>query len=89
LGYPPTIEEYADWWGTSRSTAFREQARFRDAFPDETTPERVVQLLFAQDEKWYRSGVTRAARFAVKSEEFRSRMSGGGAAGDVEAEPAL
>lgn len=29
-----TIEDYADWWKESRSTAFREQALFRKAVAD-------------------------------------------------------
>jgi hypothetical protein len=42
LGRAPSIEEYGDWWKLSRSTAFREQALFREAFPGEHDPERVV-----------------------------------------------
>lgn len=57
LGHPPTVEEYADWWKESRSTAFREQARFRECFPQETTPQRIVDLLQAQRVDWKTKGV--------------------------------
>jgi hypothetical protein len=33
LGYEPTIEDYADEIGVSRSQAFRRQAAFRQCFP--------------------------------------------------------
>ena len=36
VGHPLTLDEYGDWWNASRSTVFREQARFREAFPGET-----------------------------------------------------
>lgn len=44
---PMTLQEYADWWKVSRPTAFREQARFREAFPGETTPDRLLDLAAA------------------------------------------
>jgi hypothetical protein len=37
-----TVEEFAEWWRIHVRTAYREQARFREAFPDETTPDRLV-----------------------------------------------
>lgn len=43
-----TLDEYADWWKVSRATAFREQARFRDAFPGESTPDRLLDLAEGQ-----------------------------------------
>jgi hypothetical protein len=44
LGREPTVEEYAEWWNSSRRTAFREQALFREAFPGENTPRRLLDL---------------------------------------------
>jgi hypothetical protein len=44
---PLTLDEYADWWKRTRSTAFREQARFREALPGETTPDRLLDLAAA------------------------------------------
>lgn len=71
LGHPPTLEEYAEWWRESRSTVFREQARFREAFPGETTPQRLVDLLKAQEgETWFKRGVTGCARLALKGDEL-------------------
>lgn len=50
-----TLDEYCDWWKVNRRTAFREQARFREAFPGEVTPDRLLDLADAQ---WTeRSGV--------------------------------
>lgn len=49
LGHSPTIEEYGDWWKQSRSTSYREQALFRQAFPSEETPDR---LLDATAQAW-------------------------------------
>jgi hypothetical protein len=65
IGQPLTLEEYADWWKESRSTAFREQAVFREAFPGETTPQRIVDLLSERGSKWYKGGVKAAARISV------------------------
>jgi len=44
FGREPSIEEYADWWRSSRATAFREQALFRECFPNEATPSRLTAL---------------------------------------------
>lgn len=38
LGRIPTVEEYADDWATSRATAYREQARWREYWPEFATP---------------------------------------------------
>ena len=52
LGREPDIEEYAEWWRTSIRTAYREQAMFRDAFPGETNPARLMDAAQgAWDEK--------------------------------------
>jgi hypothetical protein len=45
LGRPPKLREYADWWGCSRSTAFRSQRRFRRCFPGERTPDRLLDVI--------------------------------------------
>src|SRR5919205_295819 len=42
LGREPSIEEYGEWWRTSVRTAYREQALFRDAFPGEENPARLM-----------------------------------------------
>lgn len=43
-----TLDEYADWWKVNRRTAFREQERFREAFPGEKTPDRLLDLAEGQ-----------------------------------------
>jgi hypothetical protein len=48
LGHEPTIEEYSDWWKESPATAYRHQALFRQAFPGETTPSRLLDLAALQ-----------------------------------------
>jgi hypothetical protein len=62
LRHPPTLEEYAEWWGESLRTVFREQERFRRAFPGETTPQRLVDNLAANGTPLYKVGVSAAAR---------------------------
>jgi hypothetical protein len=42
LGHEPSIEEYAEWWRVSERTAWREQARFRESFPGESNPARLM-----------------------------------------------
>ena len=44
LGHEPSVEEYAEWWRTSIRTAYREQALFRDAFPGEENPARLMDV---------------------------------------------
>jgi hypothetical protein len=39
LGCEPTIEEYAEWWHRSYSTAYRQQVNFRLCLPNEKTPQ--------------------------------------------------
>ena len=49
LGRPITLEDYAERLGYSRAKSFRDQALFRDAFPEEfATPEDVLELARAQ-----------------------------------------
>lgn len=39
-----TLQDYADYWGETRRTAFRHQSEFREAFPGQQTPTGVVHL---------------------------------------------
>lgn len=48
LGHEPTAEEYAAWWKESPATAYREQALFRQAFPGEQNPARLLDLAAEQ-----------------------------------------
>jgi hypothetical protein len=69
LGHAPMLDEYAEWWNASRSTVFREQARFREAFPGETTPQRLVDRLKREEgETWFKRGVRGCARIALKGD---------------------
>lgn len=43
-----TLDEYADWWKEPRSTSFRHQALFREAFPGEETPDRLLDMAEGQ-----------------------------------------
>lgn len=45
LGRAPSIEEYAEDWNQSRATAFREQARFREAFPKLDDPAPIIERM--------------------------------------------
>jgi hypothetical protein len=45
---PLTLAEYGEWWRLSESTMYREQARFREAFPGESTPDRLLDLIQGQ-----------------------------------------
>ncbi len=44
IGHDPTTEEYGEHWRESRSTAFRDAHLFREAFPGEETPARLLAL---------------------------------------------
>lgn len=44
----PTIEDYAAYWKVSPATAYREQKLFREAFPSETSPTRLLDLAAKQ-----------------------------------------
>ena len=45
LGRRPMVHEYATWWKVSERTAWREMARFSEAFPEEDGPDRLAQLV--------------------------------------------
>ena len=78
LGHSLTLDEYADWWHASRSTVFREQARFREAFPGEATPQRLVDLLKQEEgETWFKRGVSGCARTALKGDSIIEALSTG------------
>ncbi len=85
LDHPLTLDEYGEWWHASRSTVFREQARFREAFPGETTPQRLVDLLGAEEGKsWFKRGVSACARTALTGDAVIEALSG---AGEPEGQP--
>lgn len=48
LDREPSMDEYREFWKLGRSTAFRHQAHFREAFPAETSPSRLLDLASAQ-----------------------------------------
>lgn len=48
LGRRPSVEEFADYWGESRPTAYRQQALFRQVFDRCETPDPVLDLMEAQ-----------------------------------------
>jgi hypothetical protein len=73
LRHPPTLEEYAEWWGETLRTAFREQERFRKAFPGERTPQRLVDVYSAQGTNLYRLGVTGAAKLDFSPAKTRAQ----------------
>jgi hypothetical protein len=74
LDHPPTLEEYAEWWHESRSTVFREQARFREAFPGETTPQRLVDVLKAEEGRaWFKRGVSACSKLALTGDALIDR----------------
>jgi hypothetical protein len=78
LGHALTLDEYGDWWHASRSTVFREQARFREAFPSEVSPQRLVDLLGKEEgSTWFKRGVTACARTALKGDAVIEALSAG------------
>jgi hypothetical protein len=42
LGHEPTREEFSDWWQQSERTTYRDQALFKEAFPGEESPARLM-----------------------------------------------
>ena len=57
---------------------FREQARFREAFPGEATPQRLVDLLKQEEgETWFKRGVSSCARTALKGDAILEALSTG------------
>jgi hypothetical protein len=63
VGHDIGIEEYAAWWKEANGTAYRHQALFRQAFPGETTPARLLGLA---DASWdQRKGIVGLGAFVV------------------------
>lgn len=49
LGQPTlTLAEFSDWWHVSERNAYRDQARFREAFPGESSPDRLLDAALAE-----------------------------------------
>jgi len=66
LGRPITLDDYAEWWRVSESTAFREQQRFRLTFEELATPQPIVEAMQAQaGERLARRGVKDVGAFPV------------------------
>lgn len=42
-GHDPTVEEVAEWWAASLRTTYREQAAFRQAFPELADPAKLYE----------------------------------------------
>lgn len=57
LGRPITIEDYAEWWLESERTVYRQQARFRAAFPHMQTPQPIANAAIARRAEWLDRGV--------------------------------
>lgn len=43
-----TLHDYCEWWRETERTAYRDQALFREAFPGETSPDRLLDLAEGQ-----------------------------------------
>jgi hypothetical protein len=53
---------------------FREQARFREAFPGETTPQRLVDVLKAEEGRaWFKRGVSACSKLALTGDALIDR----------------
>jgi hypothetical protein len=59
------VQAYADWWRDSERTAWRDVARFREAFPGELTPDRILDLVADQLDR--REGVRGLGSLSVPS----------------------
>jgi hypothetical protein len=55
-----TVPEYAEWWREPEATAYRHQALFREAFPGEKNPDRLLDAAAAQWDE--RTGVAGLGR---------------------------
>jgi hypothetical protein len=56
---PRSIDEFAELVGESRASAFRDQQAFREAFPAESSPRRMIELSGARsrlDDLWAMHG---------------------------------
>ena len=68
VGHDPSVDEVADYWKSSRRTAFRDQASFRKAFPDFETP----APIFASEE-----AAQRIRALAARADELEASIKGG------------
>lgn len=75
LGREPTVEEYAQRFQVPIATAFRDQATFREAFPEEATPDRLLGQLWDE--------LARAGRRHLLSQPIRVAVEGGEGASPV------
>jgi hypothetical protein len=57
VGHPLTLLEYQEWWNLSHGAAYREQARFRELFPELRTPQPIADVAIAHVEEWLDRGV--------------------------------
>jgi hypothetical protein len=60
-----TLAEFREWWRISERTAYRDQAYFREAFPGETTPDRLLDAALAAWDQ--RRGVQNLANVPVSA----------------------
>jgi hypothetical protein len=49
LGPTMSVEEYGEWWGQSRATAYRDLERWRRVVPEYGTPSALVAELGSRD----------------------------------------
>jgi hypothetical protein len=57
-GGPIGLDEYADYWAEPMSTAYRHQARFREMFPGQSTPQLLAdELIRAYEADLLKRGV--------------------------------
>lgn len=64
LGYMPEQQRYAEYWGSSPRSAQRDWSRFREAFPDERSPERLARWVLREGRKRLGEGPNAAAQVA-------------------------
>lgn len=67
VGHELTLQEYREWWRMSERTAYREQAIFREAFPEFSTPQVLADAIIE-------------AYYAKLAEGEQRKLSGGIAA---------
>lgn len=48
VGHAPTLAEHAEYWHESERTGYRDLARFRECFPHERDPTRIMAVARAQ-----------------------------------------
>lgn len=63
IGHAPTVAEHAEWWHESVRTTYRDLARFRECFPHEIDPTRLMTIAAAAYER--EKGVKGLGRLTV------------------------